>query len=234
MSYAAYQQRVAAAEASQDQRIDFIRKTYLHLGGAILACVGLTAALLNSAAGQRFAMSMLQGSWLIFLGAFMIVGMVANRFASSMGSPVKQYVGLGLYVVAQSIIFLPLLLVARLYSDPSVIPTAGLLTAIVFGGLTATVFLTKKDFSFLARALQMAGFAALGFIVVAVIFGFTLGALFSTAMVVLCAGYVLYDTSNVLRHYPVGSHVAASLALFATIATMFWYILQLVMSFSRD
>ena len=103
MSYAAYQQRVAA-QAAQDQRIDFIRKTYLHLGGAILSCVALTALLLNSEQGKQFAMSMLQGSWLLVLGAFMVVGMIANSFAASMGSPVKQYIGLGLYVVAVLVI----------------------------------------------------------------------------------------------------------------------------------
>ena len=123
MSYAAYQQRVAA-EAAVDQRIDFIRKTYLHLGGAILACIGLTGALVTSELGERMAMSMLQGSWMIVMIGFMLVGTVANRFAMSMGSVVKQYLGLGMYVVAQSIIFVPLLYVASRYSDPSVIPSA--------------------------------------------------------------------------------------------------------------
>ena len=232
MSYAAYQQRIAA-EASQDQRIDFIRKTYLHLGGAILSCIALTAILMNSEQGKQFAASMMQGSWLLVLGAFMIVGMVANSFAASTGSPVKQYIGLGLYVVAESVILLPLLFMAEAYA-PGAIQTAGILTAITFGGLSATVFLTKKDFSFLGGMLQLAGFAALGFIVVSLVVGFSLGTFFSAAMVVLCAGYVLYYTSAVMNQYPIGSHVAASLALFAAIATMFWYILQLVMSFSRD
>jgi FtsH-binding integral membrane protein len=39
----------------------------------------------------------------------------------------------------------------------------------------------------------------------------------------------------VLHHYRVGQHVAASLALFASVALLFWYILQLLMSLtSRD
>ena len=46
-------------------------------------------------------------------------------------------------------------------------------------------------------------------------------------------GYILYDTSNVLHHYRIGQHVAASLALFATIVTLFWYVLQLLMSLNR-
>jgi FtsH-binding integral membrane protein len=36
-----------------------------------------------------------------------------------------------------------------------------------------------------------------------------------------------------MHEYRVGQHVAASLALFASVALLFWYILQLLMS-SRD
>jgi hypothetical protein len=49
----------------------------------------------------------------------------------------------------------------------------------------------------------------------------------------LASGYILYDTSNVLHHYRIGQHVAASLALFAAVALMFWYMIQLVMSLNR-
>ena len=41
---------------------------------------------------------------------------------------------------------------------------------------------------------------------------------------------VLYDTSNIMHHYPQDKHVAASMALFASIAMMFYYILRLFMS----
>jgi FtsH-binding integral membrane protein len=60
-----------------------------------------------------------------------------------------------------------------------------------------------------------------------------LGNLFTIALIVLACGYILYDTSNVLYHYRIGQHVAASLALFASVALLFWYILRLVMSMQR-
>jgi FtsH-binding integral membrane protein len=41
---------------------------------------------------------------------------------------------------------------------------------------------------------------------------------------------VLYDTSNIMHHYPQDKYVAASMALFASIAMMFFYILRLFMS----
>ena len=103
-------------------------------------------------------------------------------------------------------------------------------TLALFGGLTAVVFVTRKDFSFLRSILLFGGLAALGLIVVAVVFQFALGPIFTYAMIALACGYILYHTSNVLHHYRIGQHVAASLALFASVALLFWYILQLFLS----
>jgi FtsH-binding integral membrane protein len=53
-------------------------------------------------------------------------------------------------------------------------------------------------------------------------------------MIGLMSGYILYDTSNVMHHYRTDQHVAASLALFASVATLFWYVIRLLMSLSDD
>lgn len=223
---------MSVAEAPASERVAFLRKTYLHLGGAVLAFIAVEAALLNSSLAEPLVRTMLGGrmSWLLVLGAFMVVGYIADRWARSATSPGMQYLGLGLYVVAEAIIMLPLLYVAAYFSkDPNIIAKAGVLTGLVFVGLTGTVFLTRRDFSWLRPALTVAGFAALGLIVVSMIFGFTLGTLFAAVMVVVAAGYILYYTSNVLHHYPVGSHVAAALTLFSSVALLFWYILRIFM-----
>jgi FtsH-binding integral membrane protein len=141
-----------------------------------------------------------------------------------------QYLGLALYVVAQAVVFLPLLYLAAFFTSPSVIPTAGILTLAVFGGLTLGVFMTGKDFSFLGPILCIGGLLAMGFIVASILFGFNLGSVFAFIMVALMSGYILYYTSNVLYHYRTDQHVAAALALFACVATLFWYILQIVSS----
>ena len=226
---------MSAADAPAAARAEFIKKTYAHLAGAVLAFIAIEGALLASPAGELIARSMLgtRWGWLLVLGAFMLVGHVANKWAATAHSVGMQYAGLGLYVVAEAIIFVPLLYVANAFA-PGIIPQAGLYTLLVFTGLTGTVFFTRKDFSWMRTALTVAGFAAMGLIVVSMIFGFTLGTLFMAAMVALAAGYVLYSTSNVLHHYPVGSHVAAALALFAAVALMFYYIVQLLLSRSRD
>jgi FtsH-binding integral membrane protein len=146
-----------------------------------------------------------------------------------------QYLGLALYVVAQAVIFVPLLYVAGKFGPPNLILTAGVLTAIIFCGLTAIVFFTGADFSFMRTGLMVVGFGAIAVIVCSILFGFELGILFMGAMVIFASAYILYDTSNVLHHYRIGQHVAASLALFASVALLFWYIVQLLMSLSsRD
>jgi FtsH-binding integral membrane protein len=52
-------------------------------------------------------------------------------------------------------------------------------------------------------------------------------------MVALAGGAILFDTSNVLHRYPTDRHVAAALALFASVALMFWYVLRIFMA-TRD
>ena len=159
---------------------------------------------------------------------------MANRWAQSDASVGMQYLGLLLYVVAEAVIFLPLMILARAYND-SAIPTAGIITLGMFAGLTAAVFLTRGDFSYLRPILSIGTFMALGFIIAAFIFPFSslLVTIFCFAMVALASGAIIYNTSNVLHHYRTDQHVAAALALFAAVALLFWYVLQILMR-SRD
>jgi FtsH-binding integral membrane protein len=219
----------SVSSSSIDARVSFIRKTYAHLMGAILAFVGLEVALFQTGLAEIVASAMLSVSWLLVLGLFMGVAWAADWLAHRETSKAVQYVGLGLYVVAEAFLMTPLLYMAVAYSDPSVLPSAVVTTLVVFAGLTVAVFVTKKDFSFLRTALVVASFGAFGLIIAATLFGFQLGMLFSVAMAVVAAGFVLYSTSNVLLHYDTHQYVAASLALFSSVALMFWYILRIFM-----
>jgi FtsH-binding integral membrane protein len=238
MSYG-YEYSVAAQAASSERAL-FIRRTYAHLAGAILAFMGIEFLLFQVLGknGQDEVLKLMlagRASWLFVLLAFMGASWVAQTWARSETSAAMQYIGLGLYVVAEAIIFLPLLIIASNFAGPSVIPTAAILTLGVFGGLTLAVFVTKKDYSFMRPFLCVGSLIALGVIVAGIIMGFNFGLFFSFAMVALMSGYILYYTSQVMLHYRTDQHVAASLALFAAVATLFWYILRIVMaSSSRD
>ena len=222
------------------------KEAYLWVSGVAtliavpFAFVALTAGLLQTEASERISFSLLQGggSWLIVMLLFMAIGWAAQRLAQSPTSVALQYVGLTLGVVGEALILQPMLWLAYYTSRSTadfhhLVFTAALITGTIFVGLTLTVFVTKKDFSFLRGALMIASFAALGVILTSMLFGFQLGALFSGAIILLMAGYILFQTSQVMSTFPPQAHVAASLMLFSTIATLFWYVLRLLMELNR-
>jgi FtsH-binding integral membrane protein len=220
-----------AAWASEDARVGFIRRTYLHLAGAIglfALLEGMIFTLVPAETLENLMGSLLsfRYSWLIVMAGFVGVSWLANSWATSATSQAMQYAGLLLYVLAETVIFVPLLFIANQVA-PGAIGSAGLLTLIIFGGLTAIVMVTRTDLTSWGKYLWFGGLAALGLVVAAVVFNFSLGVWFSGAMIALSGAYILYDTSNVLHNYRTNQHVAAALALFASVALMFWYILRL-------
>ena len=62
--------------------------------------------------------------WLIILGAFILAGWMVRSLAASTVSIQMQYLGLGLYVLAEAVIFIPILYLAVFYSSPQVLPNA--------------------------------------------------------------------------------------------------------------
>jgi FtsH-binding integral membrane protein len=231
-----------ASRAAESARAAFIRRTYAHLAGAVLAFAAIELVLFqvflpDEPSARRFFQTFFSNpfSLLVVFALFIGGGWLARAWASSDTSRGLQYVGLCLYVILQAIIFVPILTIATFYvNDPTIIPTAGILTLGMFAGLTMSVFLTGKDYSFMGPILAMCGWIAVGLIVASIIFGFTLGLLFSFAIVALASGYILYDTSNVIHHYRTDQHVAAALALFASVALLFMYILDILIRLSAN
>jgi FtsH-binding integral membrane protein len=243
----------AVATMGVSDRVAFLRKTYAHLGVALIAFAAITAGMMKFATetSLKFSGWALGGAWnwLLILGMFMLVGYVAERLARSEASRGLQYLGLAIFVIAEAVLLQPMLwLLIVKFGDPQMIGLEGgmlvgqaasilmqavVITLAIFIGLTVTVFVTKKDFSFMRGALAIATFAALGVILASAIFGFSLGALFSGAMILLMAGYILYQTSMVMSYFPPSGYVAASLMLFSTIATLFWYVLRILMELNR-
>ncbi len=236
MNQTQYSHTLTAAKARPDERASFIRRTYAHLAVAILAFTGIEAMLLSSPNTTPLVEKMIGGrySWLIVLGCFMGVSWLANSLAQSRSNPGLQYLGLALFVVAEAVIFLPMLFIAdKMTGSHEIAFTAGLMTLLLVAGLTATVFITKADFSFMRNALAIGGLLVLGLIVISIFTGFSLGLWFSGFMVAFAAGAILYTTSNILHHYGTEDHVAAALALFASVAMLFWYVLRILLAFAN-
>ena len=221
-------QMSAAQAQTVEARSQFIWKCYAHVAGAILAFAAIEAYLLTSGIAERIAVPMMQNWWMV-LGAFILVGMGASHFAHRLDSKPSQYAAFAIFVFAEAIIFSPMLYIANAY-QPGVIDSAAGVTLLGTVGLVATAMITRKDFSFLLGVLVWGGILALVGIFSSIIFGFQMGTWFSVAMIGFAGIAVLYDTSNIIHHYPADKYVAASMALFASVALMFWYILRLFMS----
>ena len=216
------------SEASVEDRSDFIWKCYAHVVGGILAFAAIEAYLISSGVAFRIAPAMLN-NWMMTMGAFILVGWGASHLAHKLTSKAGQYSAFALLVVAEAIIFAPMILMAAA-KDPSIIDSAAGVTILGCVGLIAVAMITRKDFSFLRGILIWGGMLALGGIFASLIFGFQMGTWFSVAMIGFAGAAVLYDTSNIMHHYPQDRYVGASMALFASIALMFWYILRIFMS----
>jgi FtsH-binding integral membrane protein len=232
-----------AIDAPVDVRKTFIRKTYMHLTMAIYALVALEflyfkAFPLDDWVPNLFGM---RWGWLALFGGYVLVSSIADRWARSAASISTQYVGLFSYVFAFSVILCPLLWIANHFSmnvygnEFSAIAVAAIATLAVFGVLTGIVFLSRKDFSFLGPILGISSLLIMGAIALSLFGLLNLGTGFCMLLVVFASGAILYDTSNILHHYRTEQYVAASLALFASVGLLFWYILQIVISLSgRD
>ena len=223
-------------QETDDTRAQFIRRTYLHVALAVLAFIIIETFFFSVPAIVNIGLAMTQGwTWLLVLGGFMFVTTRLERWAMRSTDRNQQYLALFIYAAAQAFIFIPLIFMAIAISgDLSIINQAATITLALFTGLSAVVLLTGKDFSFLRSALTVGGFIAIGLIVAGILFGFNLGLWFSVGMVVLAAGSILYQTSNIVHHYHKDQYVAASLGLFASLMMMFWYILSILSRFSGD
>ena len=212
--------------ATNVEQATFYRKTYSHVAIALLAFIVVEAILINIVP-ESLIISMVSSPfvWLLILGGFWLGSMLASKWTQAQDRS-TQYRGLGIYVLLEAIIFLPMIYIAMAFSDGlAIISQAGIITLSLFAGLTAVVFLTRLDFSFLRSVLVIGGFIALGLIVA--------GAIFGLAMVALAAGGILYETYNIKNVYSTDQYVGAALQLFSSVMLLFWYILRILLS-KRD
>jgi uncharacterized protein len=229
MNNESYYNPAPVIELGEQSRGTFIARTYTHLFGAILAFILIEVVLFKTGLAGVMARAMMGVSWLLVIGGFMVVSWLASRVAHQAVSKPAQYAALAGFVVAEAIIFVPLLFIANSYAPGAITCAAGI-TFVAFTALSFIVFFTRKDFSFLRGILCWGGIIALVLIAGGIIFGFNLGTYFSVAMVALAGGAILYDTSNVLHHYPEDRYVGAALELFASVALMMWYVLRIFLS----
>lgn len=120
-----------------------------------------------------------------------------------------------------------------------IVMTALGMTAVTFLGLSAYVMTSKKDFSFMGGFLSaglMIALVAMVALFVLPLFGVQIGAMhmaFSAFIVLLMAGFIVYDTSNIVNgHYT--NYVMATVSLYLNIYNLFVHLLSLTGLLSDD
>ncbi len=234
MSFQDTYQPIPAISAPEQDRASFVGQVYQHVALALAAFVAFEVILFFTGIASTMRDFFFTGGgarWLLMLGGVMIMQTFASNAATDLQNPSRQYLGLFGSAFAQSLIFAPFLsYVFQQDGGEGTVLQAAVVTGVLFAILTAIGMFTRKDLSFL-RPIVMWGFGlAMVAIVGAVIFNFSLGPWFSLAMVGVAGASILFQTQSIVRRYPLGSHVAASIAVFSSLMTMFWYVLRIFMS----
>ncbi len=216
----------SAARASVEERMGFIRKVYALFFAATLFAIGGVWLGLSFEPLLQFAY---EHPFIMF---FIMIGGVLGAQA------VRHVPGLNLaalfgFTTLTGVVISPLIHFV-LASNPGSILAAGVLTVGIFGGLTAYVFVSKKDFSFM-RGMLMTGLIVVILAGVVNIFlgASALGFAVAAATLLLFSGFVLYDTSNIIRRYPTNEYVAGALDLYLDAFNIFLALLRILNS-SRD
>lgn len=200
--------------AGVQERSEFVSKVYTMLGVSLLFCC----------AGAYYGLSMpLSLYWPMVIAEFVVL--LACMFLQR-AYPIN-IVLLFLFTTLSGLTLGPVLNAYVAQGMGDIIPVATGTTAITFGGLSAYVHWSRKDFSFLG-----------GFLFVALIVMILLGlanlffrlplneTLYSGFGILLFSGYILFDTSNLLRRYQQDQVVAATLTLYLDLINLFLFILR--------
>jgi FtsH-binding integral membrane protein len=221
------------ADAPAADRAAFFRRTYGLVAAAFGAFAVTLYALFVSGIADTFMRSISgMGSWgmLGVMVLFWVGTTAAQSLAFNRASRTSQYAGLGLYVLLQAIIFVPLIVYTAYVTKGNpgeILIPACMATGALVVALTAVVFMTNMDFSFLKVAIVIGSICALGIIVVSLFAGWSLGAWFSIAMIVLMATVILYQTNEIKNTMETDQHVAAAFVLFSSFVTLLFYVIRL-------
>jgi FtsH-binding integral membrane protein len=236
MDYSNRTYLVSAAPA--DVRASFYRKTYGTAALAFAAWAVLLGGLFESGAAVPIIKLMFAAkfSWLLVLGVFWVATHFGQRFAFG-ETRATQYLGLGIHIAAYAVLFVPLIGVVLVQSGGNpddafaeILLPAGVSTAALFAALTATVFMTKTDFSFLRTAVIIGSFLALGAIVLFTLFGVTVGVWFAIAMTLLMSAAILWQTHQLKNSCDTSQHIGAATIIFAAFMTLLWYVIQIFLT----
>ncbi len=107
-------------------------------------------------------------------------------------------------------------------------------TGVIFLGLSGYALTTKKDFSFMAGFLMVGMFVVIAASLANIFFAIpALQLAVSAAVVMIMAGFILYQTSSIINGGET-NYIMAAAGLYLSLLNMFQALLQLLGAFSGD
>jgi modulator of FtsH protease len=234
------------------EKLAFLRKVYsLFTGSLVTAFLGALVALYAGADMSRATVHVGNGTFtapplVLFFANHWIIGMLMFLGAFFGASAVRERPGINVAALfgasfLSGIYIAPMLWVVQLMASQgqtlatSPIRDAFLLAVLGFTGLTSYALLSKRDFSFLGGFLSMGLWVLIGASVLSFFVG---GASFSLAIasvgVLLFGGYILFDTSRMLRDPSNRDAVGAALGLYLNFLNLFLFLLRILSSGRRQ
>ncbi len=228
--------------------LPYLRRVYsLFLGGVVFAVVGALVALYSGApvpldmGGGQLAVPPMVAFGLQH-GIIAIIVYIAAFFGANMvrRKPGINLVALFGYTFITGVFIAPALFIAQLAAShgatlsPAPVRDAFLLTAGAFTGLTGYVLITKRDFSFMGAGLSMGLWVIIGASLLNFFFHSSVFQLaISSVGVLLFCGYILFDTSRILKERDESDPIGAALRLFLDVINLFMFLLQILSSGRR-
>ncbi|MEC7882524.1 MAG: Bax inhibitor-1 family protein [Verrucomicrobiota bacterium] len=202
-----------------------IKKTYLLLSLSVASAIAGGFAGIQSQAVVNFFGSTI--GWIVAMVALNAIPYVALACRNNPALGTLALIGDGFI---SGLVLAPVLFMARIYA-PDIVPAALILTAIVFGGVTISVMITKVQFSAPRGLMTGLFFAILGIIVLNMFLniGF-LGMLISGAIGIFGVFVLVNATSQVLNNREFNEPVAGALMLFAGLFNVFVAILHILLA----
>lgn len=218
------EQAPSVAALGEAARADFIRKTYIHFLGGLMAFSGVIYGMFQNVS---LLQSLQQNYLILVIGMFGLA--IGYRWLFASANMAVHYVGFALTIGVYAALLAPFFYMADQYK-PGILSQAFLITSFGFGGLTAIALMSKKDFSFLGGFLSIATFGLLGVALAGMIFGFGLGSLYSYAALLIFGGWVLYDTSAIKNQLPLNGYVFGATMLFIDFVVMLKHVVFLLLN----
>jgi modulator of FtsH protease len=234
------------------EKLVFLRKVYtLFTGSLVTAAVGALVALYAGADLSRVTVEIGRATvpvpplvgffanhWIIgmmlFLGSFFGASALRERPGVNVAALFGASFVSGLYIA-------PMLWLVQIQATQGTTLSAApvrdafLLTVLGFTGLTSYALLSKRDFSAIGGFLSMGLWVLIGASLLGMFVG---GQAFSLAIasvgVLLFGGYILYDTSRILRDPTNRDPVGAAISLYLNFLNLFLFLLRILSSRRSD